>query len=184
MAVYYRHAQALCGDVKFLSHRRFCRLRYGPRVSNALLGLFLPAADMDHVIEHFRPFQTGLACAKLPDSKPAPFYAVSSAAVLISFAGQTDSDGNKVSALCRVSALCVNDTDVVGVDLRYDHRNIRRVAMGRIAGYDWASELAYFLLQCLNLVFFMLMGTVNTKNQPAPAISFPHLPLHPSRSWI
>ena len=48
----------------------------------------------------------------------------------------------------------VDDLDVVCVDLRHDHRNVRCPAVGGVVGDDGALELRVFFLQRLDLVFF------------------------------
>ena len=59
------------------------------------------------------------------------------------------------AALCAEAlSLRVDDLDVVCVDLRNDHRNVRCPAVGGVVGDDGALELRVFFLQRLDFVFF------------------------------
>ena len=170
MAVGHRHAQALCGDVGLCRIDDFAVFDMAPEFQRLLLGLFLFAADVwDYIIEHFRPCFKRLAGTGncLIGTNQRLFYAVFHQRVqcwYIALQAAIRFDGNKTSLGTKPSALCVNDTDMVGVDLRYDHRNIRRVAMGRIVGHDRAFKLCVPLLKCLNLVFFHVDGTEHKIN--------------------
>ena len=63
------------------------------------------------------------------------------------------------SALCaKASALRVNNSDVVGIDLRHDHRNVISPAMGGIIGNNGTFQLGVALLQCPDLFLFHIHG--------------------------
>ena len=134
----HRHAQALCGDVWAPVASTIWLSSIWPQSFNgSCSNSFSSSPPMYGItfVEHFRPCFKRLARhRKLPDRyKPAPFfYAVFHQRVqcwYIALQAAIRFDGNKTSLGTKPSALCVIDTDVVGVDLRYDHRN-RRVAMG------------------------------------------------------
>ena len=67
-------------------------------------------------------------------------------------------DGDEAALRAETAALRLDDADVVGVQLRDDHRHIRRPAVRGIVGDDGTFEPRIALLQCADLVLFHVHG--------------------------
>ena len=138
MTVRNRHAQTLRGDVGFRRIDDLIALDMAPELHRLLLGLFPLAADIgDHVVDHFRPCLKCSACAGncLICADQRLFHAVFHQRVQcrdIALQAAIGFDGDKAALCAEPLALCVDDADVVGVDLRHDHRHVGRVAVGGI----------------------------------------------------
>ena len=131
-----------------------------PQLQRLLLALFLLAADVgDHVVydlgEGLKGFPGARNCLvgtdqHVGDAVPAQGmqrgYIALQAAVGL--------DGDKTAPGAQALALGGDDLDVVSVDLRHDHRDIRRKAMRAVVGDDRAFRLGIGFLQCLDLLFF------------------------------
>ena len=70
-------------------------------------------------------------------------------------------DGHKAALGAQTLALCGDDLDMVGVDLRHDHRHIRGKAVCAVVGDNGALGLGVGLLQCLDLLLLHVDGAEN-----------------------
>ena len=61
-------------------------------------------------------------------------------------------DGDETALGAQTLTLGGNDLDMVGIDLRYHHRNVRGETMGTVVGDHRALSLGVCFLQCFDLV--------------------------------
>ena len=165
VAVRYRHAQALGRDGRGLCLHDLAVLDGAPYLQRLLLGLLLLAADeRDQVIDHLRPGLEGLAGAgdRLigagEDLGQAELLLERMQGGNVALDGAVGLDGDEAALGAQTCALCGDDLEVLRVDLRHDHGDIRREAMGGIVGDDGALCLGIALLEGADLVLLHIDG--------------------------
>ena len=164
MPVGHRHAQALCGKARTIGADNLVALDVTPQLQRLLLALFFLAADVgDDVIQNIGEGFKGLARAGncligadqhvgdiiLAQRVQGGYIALQAAVGLY---------GNKAALGAKTLALGGDDVDVVGVDLRHDHRHIGGKAVGAVVGNHGAFCLGVGFLQRFDLLFFHIDG--------------------------
>ena len=153
------HTQALRGNCGGGGVFDVVALDFAPELERLLLRLFFFAADIgDDVVDHFWPCFKRLACAGncLIRADERLFHAVFHQRMQrgdIALQRAVGLDGDKAALRAEALSLCVDDPDVIGVDLRHDHRNVRRPAVRGVVGDDGALQLCILFFERLDFVF-------------------------------
>ena len=136
-----------------------------PDLHRLLLGFFFFAADIrNHVIQNLRPAFKRLSCAgncligagenlchiQIHQRLNSGNIALQRA---VGF------HGDKAALCAEAFALMIDHADVIGVDLRHHHRNIRRGAVSAVVGNNGALFLCVGFLKRPDLFFFHIDGT-------------------------
>ena len=150
MAVGDGNTEALCGDDGLLGIDDPVALDVAPQLQRLLLALFFLAANVGDDVVHDLRTGDGLVGAdqRLADAEilhqgmQGRYIALQAAVGL---------DGDEAALGAQTLALGRDDLNVVGVDLRHHHRDIRGAAVGAVVGDDRALCLGISLLKCLDL---------------------------------
>ena len=158
MAVGDGNTEALCGDDGLLSVDDPIALNVAPQLQRLLLALFFLAADVgDDVVHDLRHPVKGLA--RTGDGLVGADQRLADAEILhqgmqgrhIALQAAIGLDGDETALGAQTLALCRDDLNMVGVDLRHHHRDIRSAAVGAVVGDDRALCLGISLLKCFDL---------------------------------
>ena len=130
------NTEALCGDDGLLGIDDPVALDVAPQLQRLLLALLFLAADVGDDVVH-QGMQGGH----------------------IALQAAIGLDGDEAALGAQTLALRRDDLNVVGVDLRHHHRDIRGAAVGAVVGDDRALCLGISLLKCLDLSLGHIDGT-------------------------
>ena len=142
MAVEDRHAHALAGDLRQFSLHDLSVLYFAKHTQRLLLALlFLSADERDDISNHFRPVFECLAgsgdclIGRYHEFFRAEFFPCSQAR-RIALDGAVRFYRDE-SAGCSETFLLIRDhIEMIRINLRHDHRHIRRPAVRAVVGYD------------------------------------------------
>ena len=165
MTVRNRHTEALSRDSRRRSLNDLISIDSSPYLQRLLLGLLLFSADIgDEVVDHLRPRLEILACsgnslirAGKNLCKTELSQRMERRNVALDRAVGLDCD--KASPGAETFSLCLDYLNVVGIDLRHDHRNIGSKSVGRVIGNDGALSLCIGFLESLYLIFLHIDRT-------------------------
>ena len=160
-----RHTEALGSDDRLLGVDDVVALDVAPQLERLTLALFLLAADVgDDVVDDLRHPVEGLAGTG--NGLIGADQSLADAEILhqgvqgrdIALQAAVGLDGDEAALGTQALALSGDDVDVVGVDLRHDHRHIRSEAVCAVVGDDGAFCLGVSLFQSLDLVLRHIDG--------------------------
>ena len=164
MAVGNRHAEALCRDGRGGRVDNLIALNVAPQLHRLLLGFFFLAADIrDDVVENIGIRFKGFAGAgdglirageHLRDAEVHQW--VNSRNVALK--GAVGFYGDKAALCAEALSLCVDDFNVVGVDLRHNHRHILDATVCAVVGDDRALLFRISFFKGADFVFFHIDG--------------------------
>ena len=158
------HADALGGDEGSLGLDDDTVLNGTPDAQGLLLGLLLLAADVgDHVVDHLGPLLEGLACTgnglvggghhqgglELHEGGQSGHVGLDGAVGL---------HGDEAALRAQSGSLCLNDGQMLGVDLGDHHGHVGGPAVGRVVGDHGDLGAGVLLLQSLDLVLLHIYG--------------------------
>ena len=158
MPVGDRDAETLRRDGRGCGAYDAVALNVPPELEWLLLGLFFLAANEGNdVVDHLRPCFKRFSCAgdRLIGADERPVDAEFHERMQrrnVALQAAIGLDGDETAPCAETAALGVEDADVLGVDLRHDHRHIRRPAVGGIVGDNGALQPCIALLQFTDLV--------------------------------
>ena len=161
VAVGDRHAEALCGDHRLFGVHDMVALNVAPQLERLALALFFLAANVgDHIVHDLGHTVKGLTCTgngligahqSLADTKILHQRVQGGNIALQAAVGL---DGNKAALGAQALALCGDDFQVVCIDFRHYHRNIRCHAVCTVVGNHRAFCLGVSFFQRFDFVLF------------------------------
>ena len=165
VAVRNRHTEALCSDDRLLGIDDLVALNVAPQLQRLALTLLFLTTDIgDDIVDDLGHPVKGLACAgngligadqRLVDAK---VFHQGMQGRYIALQAAVGLDRDKTALGTQTFALCRDDLNMVSVDLRHDHRNIRGKAVCTVVGNHRALCLGIGLFQRLDLGFGHVHG--------------------------
>ena len=161
MAVEHGHADALRSDLEAAVERHDLALvgiHVTEHLERFLLALRLLAGDeRDDVAHHLRPVLEGLARAgnrliRADDDLARLEFLPRGQRRRVRLDRAVRLDGDEAARGAEPLALVLNHREMLRVDLRHDHRHIRRPTVGAVVGDDRGLGLRVLLFDCANLV--------------------------------